>query len=409
MSEIANELTIYGARFLDDFRALARFGATPDGLNREAGGDAFFEARAFLETRMKDCGLRTRVDAAGNLFGVWEGKATPGQSGRNKRKILSGSHLDSVRNGGVYDGPLGIVSALEAVRSLMDAGFENRHTLEVAAFNAEEGGPLGGTFGSRVFAGVLQPGDVAEDVLAAYGMNMDDLLAARCDPAGYAASVELHIEQGPVLWKEGIAVGVPTGIVGIARHRVRFTGAANHAGTTPMRDRRDALQAAVSVLGEWYAYANGKANFVCNVGAMSVAPGSVTVVPGEVEFLLEIRSLDLEIMREAARTFSAMAERERGGCGVEIAQVIEKPPVDLDARVAEAVCDVCRGMGISFLRMPSGASHDSSPIARVMPAGMIFVPSVEGVSHAKEEYTPEPDMLRGVACLAGTIMRLDRR
>ncbi len=387
-------------RFLDDFRALAAIGATPDGLNREAGSPAYLEARAFLRGRMEAAGLRTHVDAAGNLFGARDGRS------QKQRKILSGSHLDSVTNGGPYDGPLGILSALEAVRSLREAGYDNRRTLVVAAFNAEEGGPLGGTFGSRVFAGLLRRQDVSDETLAAYGMRFDALAAAKGDTETYDASVEVHIEQGPVLWKDGLEIGIPTGIVGIARYQVRIRGEANHAGTTPMRERKDALRAAARLLERWFAYAGERDDFVCNVGTMRVLPGHVSIVPEEVVFPLEIRALEGERMREAFRTFERFAAEE-GACAVETTQTIEKAPVRLAEAVVEAVAAACAENGFRARRMPSGASHDSAPLAHVMPAGMIFVPSVRGISHSKEECTPAEDMLRGVRCLADTLRRLD--
>ena len=390
-------------RFLRDFAELSEFGATPDGLAREAGSEAFLRARDFLERKMELYGLETRVDAAGNLFGTLKGS---GRHEKSDKRILSGSHLDSVTDGGVYDGPLGIVSALEVLKTLMDAGYENRHTLEIAAFNAEEGGPLGGTFGSRVFAGILERGDVPEEVLKSYGMNIDELLAAKGAVSDYTAFLEVHIEQGPVLWDSKINIGVPTGIVGISRYSVAIDGAANHAGTTPMKQRRDAMQASARLLDEWFKWAVSREDFVCNVGTFKLEPGHVSIVPSYAQFLLELRSLSLNTMREAALKFKSIAGRE-DICTVKVSLIGEKPPVALDDEVIETICSVCEESAFSFIRMPSGASHDSSPIARVMPAGMIFVPSADGISHSKEEHTPEDDMVRGAECLLGAVLKLD--
>ena len=390
-------------RFLRDFAELSEFGATPDGLAREAGSEAYFRARDFLREKMELYGLETVVDAAGNLFGSLKGSALHGKS---CKRILSGSHLDSVTDGGVYDGPLGIISALEVLKTLQDSGYKNRHTLEVAAFNAEEGGPLGGTFGSRVFAGILDPGDVSDEVLDSYGMNIDELLAAKGSISDYAAFLEVHIEQGPVLWNNGISIGVPTGIVGISRYSVVIGGAANHAGTTPMKQRRDAMQTAARLLDEWFKWAVDREDFVCNVGTFKLEPGHVSIVPSGAHFVLELRSLSLNTMREAALKFKSIAGKE-DICTVKVNLMGEKHPIALNNAVIETICSVCEESDISFIRMPSGASHDSAPMALIMPAGMIFVPSANGISHSKEEHTTEDDMVRGAECLLGAILKLD--
>ena len=395
-----NRISIDRTRFLADFDALSKFGMTPEGLNREAGSEAFGAARDFLHERMSAAGLKTRIDAAGNLFGVLPGVRA------DSRKLLSGSHLDSVTNGGAYDGPLGILAALEAVRAMRDAGYENRHAIEVAAFNAEEGGPLGGTFGSRAFTGVLREGDVPAETLAAYGMDARSLLAAKADVENYAASVELHIEQGPVLEQESIPIGIPTGIVGIARYEVHIAGTANHAGTTPMPARHDAMQAAVRILSEWFGLVASRDDFVCNVGTFALEPGHVSIVPGGATFVLELRALSAETLRETARLFAEIAAKEQI-CDTRVMRLGEKLPVELDDRVIATIADACTEMGLGFKKMPSGASHDSSPIAKVMPAGMIFVPSAKGISHSKDEFTEKEDAIRGAECLVNALLKLD--
>lgn len=391
---------VNGPRFLMLFDALAKFGFTSEGLDREANTPAFFEARDFLKKEMEASGLATRIDAAGNLFGVLPG------NGSCKTKILSGSHLDSVIHGGAFDGALGIVAALEAVRTLKDLHYVPRHSIEVVAFNAEEGGPLGGTFGSRVFAGLLKRKDVPEEILRSFDMDFDSLEASRADAKEYHASIELHIEQGPVLWDKEIPIGIPTGIVGISRHSVRITGLANHAGTTPMCRRKDAMQSAVRTLNQWFAWMKGRQEFVCNVGKFDLLPGHASIVPACVSFVLELRSMDSSIMKKAAEAFQTILEEEKG-CTVEMHLLGEKPPVFLDGKIVSVIRSVCEERGFRFVTMPSGASHDSSPLAKVMPSGMIFVPSANGVSHAKEEHTSKEDMLRGLECLTDTILKLD--
>ena len=196
------------------------------GLTRKAYSETYMAARKWLKDKMNRAGLCTRIDCVGNLLGRLEGET--------EKTILIGSHLDSVENGGIYDGPLGIIAGLEIARGLKDHNIALNHSLEIIAFIGEEGEPLGGTFGSRTFAGLL-PSDYRKDQLEALGITRNDIIVSKCVPSNYIAFLELHIEQGPVLERKGVAIGVPSGIVGIMRFDVTVDGEANHAGTTPMQ------------------------------------------------------------------------------------------------------------------------------------------------------------------------------
>lgn len=369
-------------------------------MNRPAFSPSYAAARSFVEEKMKAAGLSPWVDGVGNLFGRLEG------SDPSLPAIYAGSHLDAVPGGGKYDGPLGVMAALEAARAIKEKGLPLRHPLVVVGFTGEEGGEMGGTFGSRAFAGLLEE-PLSAEKLALVGLTVEDARGARVDPAGVACYLELHIEQGPYLERRQIPIGIPTGIVGIVRYRVRLRGEANHAGTTPMKERKDAMREASELLAEWFAWTDTRDDFVCNVGVFGLQPGAVAIVPAVADFLLEIRSLKDSVTEEAAGKFRSLLEgRTKTSASME--QVVWKGAVDLDPMVQGAVEKACEGAGVTSVRMPSGASHDANPMAQITRAGMIFVPSAGGISHSMEEYTPPEDLSRGAEILAKTVLGLDK-
>ncbi len=390
-------------RFLREFGDLARIGwSDSGGLDREAYGANWNDAVNFVRSRMDEAGMSTRVDSAGNLFGRYE---PPGGS-CGRKTILSGSHLDAAPGGGVYDGVLGVMSALEAARNLHEKG-SILHPLEVVAFAAEEGGDFGGTFGSRAFAGLHEEKSLPRsDILASADMAWDKILSARGQMQDYLGFFELHIEQGPVLWRKKIDIGVPSGIVGITRYEVVIKGEANHAGSTPMNERKDAMRESAFLLSRWFGWVRGQSSFVCNVGVFSIEPNGVAVVPGKASFILELRSLDESVTKAAAEMFRSMLVTV-SDCTAEMHLLIRKEAVLLDQRMQECVFRACGEAGTTFLPMPSGASHDAAAMANVMPTGMIFVPSRGGISHSKEEWTSPEDMARGIAVLERAIEILD--
>lgn len=398
--EVTKLLQIDGQRLNQTLKKLGEIGwVEGEGLQRPAYTEAYFEAQAFLRREMESAGLQTRVDSVGNLFGV-----LPGESGK---KILTGSHLDSVYNGGIYDGPLGIAAGLEALRSMKEQGYVPKHTMEVAAFIAEEGEPLGGTFGSRAFAGMIAPG-YKNDTLKRFGLSDDDVAASKAERSDYAAFLELHIEQGPYLERKGLPLGIPSGIVGIARYNVVIEGAANHAGTTPMRERSDAMRAAADLIHEWYLYMDLQNDLVCNVGVLDIVPAHVSVVPEKVTFCLELRSLSEEKLKEAADEMQTLiADMPR--CKGHMESLGAKAPVALDGEIVKLLSSICEAKQWPAEIMPSGASHDAAAIAKVIPTGMIFVPSKNGVSHSKEEYTSPEEIAHGGELLLAALLELDRR
>lgn len=393
-------IQINSERFVKDIEHQARIGWKDEqGLFREAYTKEYFELRDYVQSRMEEAGLKTRVDSVGNLFGRLEGENP------KARTILTGSHLDAVVGGGPLDGALGVIASLEALRSIKEAGRNPKHSLEVVGFVAEEGGPLGGTFGSRAFSGLVKS-PLPDEVLKSFGLSWENIINAKGSIDDYCAYLELHIEQGPVLWQKGISVGIPTDIVGITRYQETVKGAANHAGTTPMMDRKDALYDAVIILHEWMDFMRKQTDIVCNVGILEVEPGHVSIVPGEVKFKVELRSANQNIIQFAVDRLKDISSKIKT-CSVAIELLIQKPPVKLSDQIINAIEQVSQDLKLKSLKMPSMASHDASPISQVMPAGMIFVPSVNGISHHKDEFTDKEDLVRGATVLANTLLKLD--
>jgi allantoate deiminase len=380
---------------------------TGDGVTRVAWSRELFAAYDFVGERMRALGLDVSIDAAGNLFGRWNaGSGAP---------VVVGSHLDTVPSGGAFDGALGVVSAVHAVARLKDEGFEPARPLWIVAFMDEEGTRFGSAlFGSRAFTGedVSAFGDRVDDdgialreAMAEASFDFDRVAEADA-VRDVAAFVELHVEQGPVLEAEGQEIGVVTSIVGLRGYRVRLRGQANHAGTTPMRLRRDALAGAARIALELRAYACSRENVTANVGKLTVEPGGANVVPGSADFTIDVRAATAEAIAELERqveeTVAAIAAAEQ--LEAELQQTFALDPVTLDARLVEAVERAAESEGASWRRLPSGAGHDAMLVARRgVPTAMIFVPSREGISHAPEEYTSPAHAELGMRVLAATL------
>lgn len=389
-------------RIMDQLLELGQIGWEPErGMNRPPYSPAYDRAREFVRRIMDEAGMKTRIDAVGNLFGRYEGNVA------GMKILLSGSHLDAVPEGGIYDGPLGVLGALEAMRSLHEVG--NRHPLEVVAFTGEEGGEMGGTFGSRCFAGAVDFGHLPpDDVMESLGVSREKILMSRGDSGNYEAYIELHIEQGPVLIDQSAGIGIPTAIAGITRYLVTVSGEANHAGTTPMTARFDALKSAVEVLGEWYEYAFSRKDFVSNVGKLAVYPGSPAIIPGSVEFVLEMRSVDRDSIEQGVGKMKSILATLKNSKGT-MSLMIDKGAAAMNPLLREKIAFVSDELGLKWLELPSGAMHDAAPVSREMPSAMIFIPSIGGVSHSKDEFSTPQDIRNGVEVLARTLHMLDRK
>ena len=387
-----------------ELESAARIGADGGGVSRFAWSPELAEANAWLTGRLKELGLEPELDAAGNVLGRWdagEGKA-----------VLVGSHLDTVPRGGRYDGALGVLSALQAVRMLRAEGAEPARPLWVVSFNDEEGSRFQtGMLGSRAFCGELDVEDWRRrgvaDAMARAGFDFDRLPEAR-GVDGVGAYLELHIEQGPVLEGSGEDVGIVTAITGLLGFRIRLLGAANHAGTTPMEARRDALAGAARAVLALREEARAREGMTANVGALSVEPGGFNVIPGLAEFTVDVRSPTAEGFERAEEfvreTVKRIAAEE--GLGLETSVTHRKPPVALDQGLQDALAAAADAEGASYRRMPSGAGHDAMVLAHHVPAAMLFVPSKGGISHSPEEYTPPEQCELGARVLARAVRAL---
>jgi N-carbamoyl-L-amino-acid hydrolase len=392
--------------------ALGHFGANPaGGVSRVAFSAADITGREYITSLMRDAGLEVRIDAAGNIIGRRAGTdpALP--------VIMTGSHIDSVPQGGNYDGDVGVLGAIEVAKLLHEKGIATRHPFEFVVFTDEEGGVVGsqamaGRVGPATLDVVSHSGLTIRDGIRAVGGDPSRLAEARRAPGTIAAFVELHIEQGAVLDETDIDIGVVEGIVGIRWWDVTVEGTANHAGTTPMNRRRDALVAA----SELALAVNRIASMmpgtqVATVGRVHAEPGAPNVIPGRVEMSLEIRDLAAEKMQTVFRAIEAEAKSiaDTRGTPIKFSEVdVALAPAPTDERLRKVIEEAASSLGLSHRRLPSGAGHDAQDMAHIAPMAMIFVPSKDGVSHAPQEYTAPADIANGVDVLLRTLLAIDR-
>ena len=404
-------LRINLARLKRDLEELGAIGRTPEGgVSRPSWSDADMEARRWLLERIAAAGLETRVDAAGNIFGRWQ----PGRP-----VVMVGSHIDSVPNGGIFDGPLGVLAGLECLRRIKEEGIHLRHPLELVAFTDEEGA-FGGFFGSYAFTGVLKAEDIPSirdskglriiDAMVRHGIDAMQAPAAYRNPKEIRAYVELHIEQGPVLEAQRIPIGVVEAIVGIRRYGVTFRGRADHAGTTPMRDRKDALLGAADLIlrGRELVLTLGTEASRVTVGIIQVKPAVGNIVPAEATLTYELREQSGELLRSLAEKSRALAAKVASARGLEVSieTILEIDPVPVAEEVKAAIMAAADELGLTHLRLPAMAGHDAQVVGRVASAGMIFVPSRDGRSHSPLEFTADEDVERGANVLLLTLLRL---
>jgi hydantoinase/carbamoylase family amidase len=400
-------------RLHDEIAELAGYNDDPaaGGITREVYTPTYHEALERVATWMRDAGLETRLDAVGNLFGRWPG------SEPDAPLVLTGSHVDTTLNAGRYDGVVGVLGAIEAVRLLRAEGLAPQRSIEVVAWAGEEPRFGTGCVGSRAAAGLLARGDLDRlrdrdgvsmaDALRGAGLDPDALPDAAIDRATIHALVELHIEQGAVLEESGEPIGVVTAIAAPHDLRVTLRGAATHAGATPMDLRRDALAGAAEAMTALERLAQGGAT-VATVGVLRVQPGAINVVPGEVELDVDVRDADRGARERVVEGWldEARAIAARRGLSLEVTPIVEDEPVACDPLVVEAAAASAEELGLAYRRMTSGAYHDAMIMGARVPIGMIFVPSAGGVSHHPDEHTDPDDIERGVQVLAGTLARL---
>jgi allantoate deiminase len=387
-----------------DLEELAQLGAEAGGVSRFAWTPELAQANEWLMRRLEELGLATHLDAAGNVVGRWdEGEGSA---------VVVGSHLDTVPRGGRYDGALGVLAALDVVRRLKEDGTAPRRPLWVVSFNDEEGSRFQtGMLGSRAFVGDLDLEDWRRrgvaDTMAAAGFDFERLPRARVVD-GVGAYLELHIEQGPVLEQEGIDLGVVTAISGLLGFRVRLTGEANHAGTTPMTARRDALAGAARIALALRDEARMRGDMTANVGILELQPGGFNVIPGVAEFTVDVRAGEEKAYERMERFVRELFERvaSEEQLALDVSVTHRKPPVPLDPGLQEVLENAAAEEGASVRRMPSGAGHDAMILGPHVPAAMLFVPSRAGISHSPDEFTPPEQCDLGARVLARAVRHL---
>ncbi|TJZ92963.1 Zn-dependent hydrolase [Paracoccus gahaiensis] len=391
-----------------------RFNATPgQGTTRLTYSPEYAQARNFVASQMVEAGLAVREDAVGNVFGRIEG-TNPGLA-----PILVGSHLDSVPNGGRFDGPAGVVAGIETAFLFRDLGLRPERPVEVIALIEEEGARFGGgLFGSRLLTGQVDPatledlrdddGISAADAMRDYGLDPARAGQAALAPGAVHAFLELHIEQGPVLEAEGRDIAIVDRIVGLAQLKVTVRGRAGHAGTTPMDQRRDALVGAVGILSHLPDLARqlGR-DSVLTVGKMEVLPGGANVIPDHVWFTVDLRAPAEADVRQLIDMVHATAAHAQGnGLTCTVEQQLYAAPTPLSGQIHAALTGQADALGVSHRVMVSGAGHDAMIMAGVAPTGLIFVPSRGGISHAPEEWTDYLQLARGIDVIFATIRQM---
>ena len=409
---VGNNYTVNEQRLVTRITELAKFGTDDKGHGyRVAYTKGDIDGRAWFIEQMKRAGLDPVIDAAGNIIGK--------RKGRNPllKPIAFGSHIDMVPDGGNYDGPLGSISALEVIEVLNEHNIRTEHPLEVIIFANEEGG----TIGSMAMAGGLttaglqqksQNGLTMAEGIRAIGGNPDNIQSCIRKKGDFRAWVELHIEQGGILARENVQIGVVEGIVGIVHWEVTVEGVPNHAGTTPMNMRQDALLASARfILAVNEVITAVKGNQVGTIGKMAITPNAYNVIPGKVVLGLEIRDLSADkiegLFREIEQRAAAIATESKTTISFARQANASKPALTNKA-LQQTIQASAKALGLSTKLMQSGAGHDSQEIASIAPVAMIFVPSVGGISHSYKEFTKTVDMTNGANVLLQTVLAIDK-
>ena len=383
------------------------------GVSRVAYSDADIAGRRYVLGLMREAGVEPRLDAAGNIFARREGRDA------SAKPILFGSHIDSVPQGGNFDGDLGSLAAIEVIEVLRERGHVTRHPLETVVWAHEESTAFGrGLAGSRIVAGEVTTADLAqtwngltrEQAIRRIGGAPDRLAEAAREKGSLHGYVELHIEQGATLHRESIPVGIVQGIVAIDGFDATIAGFANHAGTTPMDQRQDALIAASQLtLAVRDIVTARPGRQVGTVGHIEVSPNSPNVIPGEVRLSIELRDLSAQTLNALAAAITARAEQiaRETRTTITLKPSRHNPAATADARLQDLIARAAGRRGLHAIRLPSGAGHDAQMMARLCPMAMIFVPSVDGISHSPRENTSWADCANGATMLLDTVLAID--
>jgi N-carbamoyl-L-amino-acid hydrolase len=402
-------------RVTRELTELATFSsASPPAVTRVVFSEQDLAARAWLKHLCVDSGLNVREDSVGNTFARWVGTEP------DLRAVATGSHIDAIPNAGRFDGIVGVLGGLEAIRALQAKGLRPRRSIELILFTSEEPTRFGvGCLGSRLLSGALAP-DVADQMKDEHGLSLAELRksarfrgnleSVRLNPNHYAGFVELHIEQGPILERAHINIGVVTHIAAPAALRIEIQGEGGHAGAVLMPQRRDAFSAGaeLALAIESAARATGSIDTVATTGICNVFPGAINSIPSEVQLAVDVRDVDLQrrdsvlrAVNEAAKRISA--ERQ---VAINIKVINSDAPAVCDERICDAITMACDELRLSYRKMVSRAYHDSLFMSRICPTSMIFIPCRNGVSHRPDEYASEEDVVNGITVLARTLVQL---
>jgi beta-ureidopropionase / N-carbamoyl-L-amino-acid hydrolase len=398
-------------RLQRDLEELGEIGKTPEGgVWRSSFSDADMEARRWYLMRIEEAGLQHWVDAAGNIYA---------RVGEGSPAVIAGSHLDSVPNGGRFDGALGVIAALECLRSINDRGLQTKLPIEVVAFTDEEGrfGGFVGSFaviGTMTFEEVLRRRDLRgmplADAMRQVGLDPANISAARRDPKDLKAYLELHIEQGPILESMGVPIGVVQGIVAGSRTWITFRGRADHAGTTPMAMRQDAFLGAADfgLRAREMVVTEGSATTVGTIGVVDLKPGASNIVPETAFLTLDLRDIAWDVLQRLLERVHTLAHEvaQKWGLEVTIERMRISEPALMSPHLQAVIDEVARDLGQTTHWMNSGAGHDAQVMAKITEAGMIFVPSHQGRSHSPAEFTDWEHIERGANVLLHSLLRL---
>lgn len=415
------DININLERLKSDIMDLAQIGRDPNGgISRPSFSKADLQAREWLKSRIKDAGLDIRQDGAGNIFGRLQGETEGQEEGQGGLKtIMAGSHIDTVLNGGEYDGSLGVLSALECLRRIKEEGIKLTKPLEVVSFTDEEGNLVGDFLGSRAFIGCLncellekgitQFGAPFSEILKGTDFTIDSIMNAHQTRPELEAFLELHIEQGPVLELEEKNIGIVDKIAGKNYWMCAFTGEAGHAGTTPIEFRHDAFLglADFSLKGTHFV-ATKHYGSMLTTGKVHLHPGAFSIIPDRAEFTLDFRSASAESLKDMEETLPQIADDIASTRGLQFNyKTIDKTvPAEIPRRLLDAVESECKKLNYSYMYMPSGAGHDAQILTEVTDSGLIFIPSIDGISHSPEEKVNWADVERGANLLLQTILSL---
>ncbi len=405
------DIKINSDRLQNDIKELAEIGKDPEGgISRPSFSKADLEAREWIKDKMACAGLCVRQDGAGNIFGRKEGKG---------KTLMAGSHLDTVLNGGMFDGSVGVLSAFECLRRILEEGINVARPLEVACFTDEEGNLIGDFLGSRAFVGHLKRetlekgitpfGRPLKDILKNTDFTIESILEAHKDRPEIEVFLEIHLEQGPVLETEDKTIGIVDRIAGKNYWICSFLGKANHAGTTPFELRQDAfLGLADFSLKSTHYVASKHYGSMVTIGRAHVHPGIFSVVPGRADFSLDFRSTSKEILLDLEQAFPSMARDIASTRGLEFqSTIIDKTdPVTIPLRMTEILKETCSQLQYSHMTLPSGAGHDAQILASVTDSALIFIPCEDGISHSPQEKIHWEDLEKGANVLLHTLITL---